>query len=225
MDGEHDVRLQAALVQRVQRVAQALRVGRARRQVEVIVVVLRLELRLRVRVQQGLRRAARVIFHPVTRGDPVGHLAQRGPVDRRQGEHAAGLDVLPLETQRLVERDRRGAADHLHADRGEAFEVCPAGRHGDQLPAEATPAQRRFDHHLQDADVPEQQDADVREDLALPLGEAVVLGHPADPALPGQGLRQVIPHLNVLPRWIVGEIRGQNRVERLHERSDLPRRR
>ena len=89
----------------------------------------------------------------------------------------------------------------------------------------ATPPEIRPDHHLQHADVSQQQDVDVREDVALPLGEAVVLGHPADPALTGDGLGQILPDLDVLPWWIVGEIHGQDRIDRLHERSDLPCRR
>jgi hypothetical protein len=60
------------------------------------------------------------------------------------------------------------------------------------------------DQHLEHADVAQQQHADVAEDGALALGEPVILGHPADPALTRHGLGQIVDHLDVLPRWIIG---------------------
>ena len=224
VDGQHDVRLQAAQVQRVERVTEPLRVGRAGRQVEIVVVDLRLHLGLRIRVQQVRRGTARVALDPVARRDPVGHRLQGRPVHGGQVEDAAGLHVLPLEAEGLVELHRRGATDGLDPDRGETFQVRPAGGHRDQLPAQPPPSQIGADQHLEHADVTEQQNVDVREDSALTVGQPVVLGHPADPALARNGHGQIVPDPDVLPRWIIGEINGQHCVDGIHERADLRRR-
>ena len=88
---QHDVRLQAAPVQAGEAVPEPLRVVRAGAQVEVAVVeVAHLGLGHRVRLDQLVRRAARVVLHPVAGADAAGHLAQRQPVHRGRAAARCG---------------------------------------------------------------------------------------------------------------------------------------
>ena len=164
----------------------------------------------RVDTPPGSRRRCRAAISPSAE-----------PVHRGQVEHAAGLHVLPARS-RATRRTRRPACRRPPRPRSRR---SPRGRPGGRRSASSSrpsprAARRRVDQHLDHADVAEQQHVDVPEMRRAAVGR-LVLGDPGDPPLARHRLGQILAQVAVLPRRIVGEIRRQHRVERVHQRLDL----